>query len=163
MATAESVKGKIQGLIDSANTATGNTDADLSTAVGSLIAGFGQGGSSSGGMESGEFVSTASIYWTFSIPVSSKKSHFLVLPKSFSDMWAQDNTERERMIVAIEGLGHIQANPGGQTTNTQVNKGSSRWYFAGDPGNTVVFNEASINVAMQYAPWAIGEYYWFAW
>lgn len=44
MATAESVKGKIQGLIDSANAATGNTDADLSTAVGSLIAGFGQGG-----------------------------------------------------------------------------------------------------------------------
>ena len=46
MATAESVKGKIQGLIDSANAATGNTDADLSTAVGSLIAGFEQGGGS---------------------------------------------------------------------------------------------------------------------
>ena len=161
MATAESVKGKIQGLIDSANAATGNTDVNLSTAVGTLIAGFGQGGGS--GMESGEFVSTNSTFWVFAIPVSSKKSHFLVLPKSFSDMWAQDNTERERMIVAIEGLGHIQANPGRQTTNTQVNNGSSRWYFAGDPSNTVVFNEASINVTMQYCPWAIGEYYWFAW
>lgn len=44
MATAESVKTKIQGLIDSANAATGNTDADLTSAVGSLIAGYGSGG-----------------------------------------------------------------------------------------------------------------------
>lgn len=44
MATAESVKAKLQGLIDLANTTTGNTDADLTAAVNSLIAGFGQGG-----------------------------------------------------------------------------------------------------------------------
>lgn len=51
MATAESVKAKIQGLIDSANTTTGSADADLTTAVGSLIAGFGQGGG--GGLPAG--------------------------------------------------------------------------------------------------------------
>lgn len=163
MATAESVKGKIQGLIDSANAATGNTDADLSTAVGSLIVGFGQGGSNGGGIETGEFVSTASTYWAFSIPVSSKKSRFVILPKSFSDMWAQDNTNRERIIVAIEGIGHVQCNPGNPTESTEITAGVSRWYFAGDPGNTVVFNEDSINVSVQYSPWAIGEYYWFAW
>lgn len=44
MATAESVKTKIRGLIDSANSTTGNTDADLTTAVDSLIAGYGSGG-----------------------------------------------------------------------------------------------------------------------
>lgn len=44
MATADSVKSKLQGLIDQANNATGYTDADLTTAVGRLIAGFGQGG-----------------------------------------------------------------------------------------------------------------------
>lgn len=44
MATADSVKVKIQGLIDQSNATTGNTDADLTTAVGALIAGFGQGG-----------------------------------------------------------------------------------------------------------------------
>lgn len=49
MATAESVKGKIQGLIDSANAKTGNADADLTAAVDALIAGFGQG--SDGSME----------------------------------------------------------------------------------------------------------------
>ena len=44
MATADSVKAKIQGLIASANAKTGNTDANLTTAVNTLIDGFGQGG-----------------------------------------------------------------------------------------------------------------------
>ena len=44
MTTAESVKAKLQGLIATANAATGNADADLATAVNSLVAGFGQGG-----------------------------------------------------------------------------------------------------------------------
>lgn len=43
MATAESVKQKIQGLISNANNTTGNTDATLTNAVKSLIAGFGTG------------------------------------------------------------------------------------------------------------------------
>lgn len=47
MATADNVKAKIQGLIDAANETTGNTDADLTTAIQSLIAGFGQGGGDS--------------------------------------------------------------------------------------------------------------------
>ena len=49
MATAESVKQKIQGLISNANNTTGNTDATLTNAVASLIAGFGTG---SGGIQS---------------------------------------------------------------------------------------------------------------
>lgn len=48
MATAESVKAKIRGLIDAANTATGSTDADLTTAVSTLVDGYGKG---SGGEE----------------------------------------------------------------------------------------------------------------
>lgn len=43
MATADSVKNKIRGLIDAANAVTGNTDTDLTTAVESLVAGYGQG------------------------------------------------------------------------------------------------------------------------
>ena len=54
MATAESVKSKIQGLIDTANKATGNSDTDLTTAINALVAGFGQGGS--GGGESGIYM-----------------------------------------------------------------------------------------------------------
>lgn len=44
MATADSVKTKLQGLIDKSNRVTGSADATLTDAVGSLIAGFGQGG-----------------------------------------------------------------------------------------------------------------------
>ena len=48
MSTPNTVKAQIQSLIDSANMTTGNTDADLTTAVQALISGFGQaaGGSS---------------------------------------------------------------------------------------------------------------------
>lgn len=46
MHTAEKNLEVVRGLIDQANAATGNTDADLTSAVGSLIGGFGQGGSS---------------------------------------------------------------------------------------------------------------------
>lgn len=49
MATADSVKVKIQGLIDSANAKTGGNDTTLTGAVSTLIAGFGSGGGSSGG------------------------------------------------------------------------------------------------------------------
>ena len=48
MATAESVKNKIQGLINTANATTGKADTDLTSAVGALIAGFGQGGGGGG-------------------------------------------------------------------------------------------------------------------
>ena len=54
MATAESVKSKIQGLIDTANAATGGVDADLTSAVNTLVAGFGSGGS--GGGENGIYM-----------------------------------------------------------------------------------------------------------
>lgn len=49
MATADGVKSKLQGLIDSANAKTGGNDTTLTGAVNKLIAGFGQGGGSSGG------------------------------------------------------------------------------------------------------------------
>ncbi|MBQ4040301.1 MAG: hypothetical protein IJO77_03745 [Oscillospiraceae bacterium] len=42
MATAESVKSKLQGLIDKANSITGNADTDLTAAVDALIAGYGK-------------------------------------------------------------------------------------------------------------------------
>ena len=45
MATAESVKAKLQGLIDKANGATGNADTDLTSAVNTLVGGYGKGDS----------------------------------------------------------------------------------------------------------------------
>lgn len=40
MATAESVKDKIRGLIDTANAATGKSDKDLTSGVNSLVEGY---------------------------------------------------------------------------------------------------------------------------
>ena len=45
MATADSVKAKIMGLIDAANRTTGRNDTDLTSAVNALIKGYGQSGS----------------------------------------------------------------------------------------------------------------------
>lgn len=118
---------------------------------------------SGGSMESGELTTTSANYWVFTIPVSSKKTHLLVLPKSFSNMWSQDTAARERLLVAVEGIGHIQGTPGSQTDETAIANGASRWYFAGDPSNKVVFNSDSIEFEPRYSPWAIGEYLWFAW
>ena len=44
MATAESVKSTLQGIIDKSNRVTGNSDSNVSDAVDSLIAGFGNDG-----------------------------------------------------------------------------------------------------------------------
>lgn len=61
MVTAESVKQKIQGLISNANNTTGNTDATLTNAVASLIAGFGTGGGEGLKYDMGEFVLDADV------------------------------------------------------------------------------------------------------
>ena len=45
MSTPQTVKAQIQSLIDQANATTGNEDTDLTSAVGALVSGFGQGGS----------------------------------------------------------------------------------------------------------------------
>jgi hypothetical protein len=56
MATADSVKAKMQGLIDSANAKTGGNDTTLTGAVNALIAGYGQGGGGSSGGTSGIYM-----------------------------------------------------------------------------------------------------------
>lgn len=53
-ATFNSLKTKIQGLIDKSNSKTGNTDSDLTTAVDNLIDGFGEGGGELYELESAE-------------------------------------------------------------------------------------------------------------
>ena len=49
MATADSVKAKIQNLISKANSKTGRSDADMTNAVDALILGYGQGGDAPSG------------------------------------------------------------------------------------------------------------------
>lgn len=57
MSTAETVKAQLNALLNQANGTTGKTDADLTAAIASLAAGFGQGGSGGGlAYDMGEFV-----------------------------------------------------------------------------------------------------------
>lgn len=152
---------KLTSIANAIREKTGKTEEMTLDQMATEIAGIETGGG--GSMESGEFVGTASTYWNFTIPVSSKKTHLLVYPKSFADMWSQDTTNRERMLVAIDGVGHVQATPGNPKDNTAITNGASRWYFAGDIYNKIEFNDDSIKVTIHYSPFAIGEYYWFAW
>lgn len=76
MATADSVKAKLQGLIAKANAATGNTDADLTSAIDALVAGFGQGGGIPGvTVLKGEYVAGAG--GSYAIPSVLKVIHNL--------------------------------------------------------------------------------------
>ena len=71
MSTAETVKAQLNALLNQANNTTGKTDANLTAAIASLAAGFGQGGSGSGGIQSasGEF-SIAEDVASFKIDIS---------------------------------------------------------------------------------------------
>lgn len=92
MATADSVKAKIQGLIDSANDTTGNEDEDLTTAVQALIDGFGQGGGGGLAYDMGEFVldsdSTSSRWSTDSAAINI--THKLGERPEFILVWTDD-------------------------------------------------------------------------
>lgn len=87
MATAESVKAKLQGLIDQANVATGGSDADLTTALGRLIAGFGSGDAGGLAYDMGEFVLEADSVGGESGP---QIYHNLVELPGFILVWTDD-------------------------------------------------------------------------
>lgn len=69
MATAESVKGKLHGLIQRANQTTGKHDVDMTAAIGSLIAGFGQGGGGGLAYDMGEIVFDTDILTSLNVTI----------------------------------------------------------------------------------------------
>ncbi len=71
MSTMESVKAQIRTLIDNANTVTGNTDTDLTTAIGSLIKKANSGGGSSDLVKYVTFMSCDGSTELFKMPVLS--------------------------------------------------------------------------------------------
>jgi hypothetical protein len=87
MATADSVKAKMQGLIDSANAKTGGNDSTLTAVVNALIAGYGSGGGSSGG--------TSGIYVAEITPSSAENTLNITHDLGTTDIliaaiWAED-------------------------------------------------------------------------
>ena len=87
MSTAETVKAQLNALLNQANNTTGKTDTNLTAAIASLVAGFGQG-SSGGGLayDMGEFVLDADIIWN----ITNGVKHNLGDTPEFILVWTDD-------------------------------------------------------------------------
>lgn len=77
MATADSVKAKLQGLIDAANAVTGTADTDMTAAVNNLISGFGGGGIDIKSMT----VTPAEVVSTVTLPELIGKQNVILIPR----------------------------------------------------------------------------------
>lgn len=125
MATADSVKAKLQGLIDAANAATGAKDADLTTAVQSLIDGFGQSGDIGGlNLVSGTWT-PAEDTMTCRITGLDGSPHAFVVAPAFSQDDAQDGVAKLLGAMWVRGVWYLwRTNASGTTT---VGDNSSLW------------------------------------
>lgn len=88
MATAESVAAKLEGLISAANATTGKTDADLTTAINSLISGF--GGEDELRYDIGEFTPASNVS---DLKIINGIPHQLGEPPDFVLVWTEEASE----------------------------------------------------------------------
>lgn len=155
-----SVNEKMKAIADAIRGKTGGTDSLTLDQMAAAIAGIETGGG--GSMESGELTTTSANYYRFTIPVSSKKTRILVCPKSIDDVFAVDQTDRSRIAIAIDGDLFAHGSLGKSDATRIV--GSLYWNRNGsaDAGGAV-FNNDSIVITIAYSPWALGNYYWYAW
>ena len=119
MSTPESIKNQLMTLIGQANAVTGNTDTDVTGAVASLIAGFGQGGGLPEGMNAfvltltESYLTQAAPGWTLTIPHGlGKVPGFAIVMRTTgitnaADLrgWIGTNTENIRYTNKV-GYGH---------------------------------------------------------
>ena len=101
------------------------------------------------GVETGELTTTTSNYYSFTIPVSSKKSHIVIYPKVFED--EAHNSGRISYWLVVEGYAQIE-----------IRKGGGIYMRAADDINTA-FTDTSIQFNGGKAPYNVGEYWWYAW
>ena len=121
MATAESVKAKLQGLIDAANATTGGIDADLTAAVQSLIAGFGQGGGTGNlTIVSGTFTPTEDTTECRITGLAGSPSAFALAP-AFSDQEAYNGVAKLLAFIWVRGVWALfRTNAGGTSGATDT-------------------------------------------
>lgn len=117
-----------------------------------------------GNIESGELTNTVAS-WSLSIPVSSKKSHILIIPKSLSEtLGSYASAKASYAIYADEDGGIIEASLiGTQNTDTRLCTGASYWYDEEQSTYGAVFTETSIDLTFGYTSFGAGEFKWFAW
>ena len=104
MATADSVKAKLQGLIDTANNATGREDTDLSTAIRTLVQGFGSGG---GGAVSGLAYDMGEFVLDTDAAMGGKIPHNLGEIPDFVVVWSDDFVDRDIATDYTDNVGYI--------------------------------------------------------
>lgn len=146
-----SVNVKMTSIADAIRAKTGGTEALTLDQMAQEIAGIQTGGG--GSLESGELTLTSANYYGFTIPVSSRKSHVVIYPKSIADaVGGAHNTGRVSAVFVADGNGQMYARitAGGITDST---------------GSVTEFNENSIKFTntLGGAPYNTGEYYWYAW
>ncbi len=153
---------KLTAIADAIRGKTGKTDGLTLDQMATEIAGIEAGGG--GGMESGELVLTSAVT-TFTIPVTSKKNHCLIVPKSFSEMFANHNTGRGQMFYGKSDGGSVSVrlSAANSTTSTGLN-GASHWVNENSTSYAWQFTESSIEVNAYYVPFDHSVLcVWFAW
>ena len=122
MATADSVKSKIQNLIASANSATGQADADMTSAVASLIAGFGGSGSSGSSLITGTYITSERVVQNLVFPTPGGVSNFV--------MFLRDDVAKDTgMAFCVAYLGNKDTNQMGISSNNSGTAVSSGYCF----------------------------------
>jgi len=162
MATAESVKGKLEGLIAKANGVTGKADSTLTQAVNALIAGFGQEG---GGTVQTGSVTPAENLREVNLTVNGTCSN-LVLYRVSDELIPDQRTLR--LLVAID-LKTVGGNSWYYSERSS-NYGDGWGYGGGSYGDSgVTFSEGGINIYIYPESGTFGwisagdEYRWMAW
>lgn len=141
---------KLTNIADAIRGKTGKTEELTLDQMATEIAGIETGGGSSGGsMESGEFVG---VQGSLNIPVSSKKTHFVMYPKNVND--ENGNTSR---------ISYLVANDANFLFETGHNGGSTKFV----KGDSVTMQFTDTNISFSF--WSLGipcntiPFYWYAW
>lgn len=169
MATADGVKTKIQGLIDSANAVTGQTDADMSSAVATLIAGYGSSGGDSGAVfYTGTYMTEERVLEDIVFSTPGGVSHFVMF------LFDEQRTDTGMAYAVayigskggrIIGAGSSNAGSGVNAAVCYANAETTNGYYYGVQFGTdsVTLLAATSTVKYCRAPLANKTYIWAAW
>ena len=112
MATAESVKAKLIGLIDASNAATGAADTDITTAINNLISGFGGGGVDIKSMK----VTPTEVVQYVTLPALIGKQNVILIPR-FAPAADMTNSGRiTGLFLYFQGAFYVSTRTGSSNT-----------------------------------------------
>ncbi len=157
---------KLTAIADAIRGKTGKTESMTLAQMATEIAGIKTGGG--GGMESGEI--TLSDHYNITIPVSSKKTHVMLMAKNLGAMITNPNdsgavARRVSFVFGAEGICLLETSvKTGYNASLGMTSGDCYWYDTTEVAQGYArFNENSIVLKISYSPMNLLDYYWFAW